>query len=110
MAGRPTSVAFESKFPHTTPWLSIEFDVDEEPSELLSDLRKIDWLEDGRMNRLPPLDGRQEITVLGPTGTGLFNLWTDAERRQHLPVVRRVLRRHGFNNVPWNRLTLADLL
>lgn len=104
------TVAFESKVPHKTPWLSIEFPVGEEPAELLSELAQLGWVEDKRFQRVPPLDGRQEVMITAPSGTDLFLLWTDDEAKKYMPPVRRLLRRHSFDRVPWNRLTLADMI
>ncbi len=103
-------LAFESKAPHTTPWLVIEYPVGEEPTELLTELAKLGWEEDQRFSRLPPLDGRQETFIAPPKGSDLFGGWTLEEARKNMPPVRRLLRKHGFGRVPWNRLTLADLL
>lgn len=103
------SVAFESKAPHTTPWLSVQYPVGEEPTELFAKLAAIGWERD-QFPSAPPLDGIQEVNLVPPTGSGLFGGWTEAEARKHMPLVRRVLRTEGFGKVPWNRLTLADLL
>lgn len=103
-------LAFESKAPHTTPWLSIEFDVDDEPTTFLQRLAAEGWEEDERYARVPPLDGRQEIHVGGPAGSGLFGGWKDQEKRRNMRAIRELLRNEGFVDVPWNKLTLADLL
>lgn len=105
----PMTVAFESKAPHTTPWLSIEYPVGERPADLLIDLAGIGWTENERFT-LPPLDGTQELELSPPTGTAFFGGWTPAEAKRNMPPVRRLLRRYGFDRVPWNRLTLEDLL
>jgi hypothetical protein len=105
------TVAFESKVPHTTPWLSIEWEIDkDDPQELIEALAEIGWAEDPRYRRVPPIHNMQELNLNPPSGSGLFGEWTDEERRQRMPVVRRVLRDKGFKDVPWNQLTLADLL
>jgi len=103
------TLAFESKAPHTTPWLSVEFPVGEEPVSLLTDLSNIGWYE-REYPRTPPLDGWQEVCLQGPRGSGLFKAWTEEEARQHMPAVRRFLRREGFDRIPWNRLELAELI
>lgn len=103
------SVAFESKAPHTTPWLSVQYPVGEEPVELFAKLAAIGWKQD-QFAPAPPLDGIQEIRLVPPKGAGLFFGWTDAEARKHMPLVRRVLRTEGFGKVPWNRLTWDELL
>lgn len=104
------TVAFESKAPHTTPWLSIEHPVGEEPEELLAKLAELGWKPSVRLQFAPPIEGRQERIVEPPPGTGLFTTWTDEEAKKHMPAVRRLLRRYGFDRVPWNRLELADLI
>lgn len=104
------SLAFESKAPHKTPWLSIEFPVGNEPVELIDELAKIAWVEDKSRIRVPPLDGIQEVQITPPSGTDLFLGWTPAEAKKYMPPVRRLLRRHGFDRVPWNRLELVDML
>src|SRR5262245_25649698 len=102
-------LAFESKAPHTTPWLAIEYDVGDEPAELLTELSELGWREDD-LRRLPVLDCRQEGPLLGPQGSCLFGGWLPHAAKANMPPVRRLLRRYGFDRVPWNRLTLADLL
>jgi hypothetical protein len=104
------TVAFESKAPHTTPWLSIEYPVGEEPEELLANLAELGWKTSTRLRFAPPLDGMQEVVIEPPLGTGLFRGWKPEEARKNMPAVRRLLRRHGFDRVPWNRLELADLI
>lgn len=104
------SVAFESKAPHTTPWLSIEINVGEEPTELIAALAELGWKEDERYPRIPPLDGREEIVVSPPMGSALFGGWSAAEAKKYMPPVRRLLRTYGCDRVPWNRLTVEDLL
>lgn len=106
----PITIAFQSKEPHTTPWLSIEHDVDDEDvTELVAELGELGWKEDG-MLRAPAIGGRKETVLDAPEGEALFGGWTPAEAKKHMPPVRRLLRRHGFDRVPWNRLTLVDLL
>lgn len=103
------TLAFESKAPHTTPWLSIEYPVGEEPTELFAELAELGWEPDG-LAPAPPLDGIQEVYLKPPQGSDLFYGWKPAEAKKHMPAVRRLLRKHGFDRVPWNRLELADLL
>lgn len=103
------TVAFESKAPHTTPWLSVEYPVGEEPEELFAKLAEIGWAQD-RFAPAPPIDGIQEVHLVSPKGSDLFGLWTEEEARRYMPEVRRVLRTVGFGKVPWHRLTLAELL
>ena len=104
------SLAFESKSPHTTAWLSVEFEVGHPPDDLLESLAEIGWKEDERFNRMPPLDNRQEIHLRPPSGSDLFGGWNDEERQQNMNEIRTFLRKRGFNNVPWHRLTLEELL
>lgn len=103
------SVAFESKVPHTTPWLNVRYPVDAPPAELFQALAAIEWREDG-LRQAPPIDGELEIFLNGPKGSALFGGWTEQEKANLMPIVRGVLRELGFPNVPWNRLTLEDLL
>lgn len=104
------TLAFESKGPFHTPWLSIEFPVGQEPTELIEALAGIGWKENEQYARVPPLDGIQEVNIAPPKGSELFGTWSDEEARANMPVIRRLLRRHGFDRVPWNKLTLEDLL
>ena len=105
-----TAVAFESKSPHTTPWLVLEYDVGQEPRELLEALAAIGWAPDG-LAQAPPLpDGTYENHLRGPVGSSLFGGWTDAERSRNLYVCRATLRRFGFRRVPWHHLAHRDLL
>lgn len=106
----PITISFNSKEPHTTPWLSIEHDVDDEDvTELVDELGELGWKEDG-MLRAPAFGGRKETVLNAPEGNALFGGWTSREAKANMPPVRRLLRRHGFDRVPWNRLTLVDLL
>lgn len=106
------TLAFESKHPHTTPWLSIEWPVGEEPVELLAKLAELEWVENPlfEARRLPPLDGIQEVNLSPPKGSDIFYGWKPAEAKKHMPAVRRLLRQYGFDRVPWNRLELVDLI
>jgi hypothetical protein len=105
------TVAFESKAPHTTPWLSVEWDLNEDdPQDLFDSLAELGWKEDARFAGVPPIGDVQETAISPPKGSDLFGGWTEAERRERMPEVRRLLRTKGFDRVPWNRLTLADML
>ena len=103
------TLAFESKAPHTTPWLSVEYPEGEVPYDLLAALAQIGWVEDP-LPRAPALDGVMETILEPPDGTDLFGLWTKDEAKRFMPEVRRLLRKQGFDRVPWNRLTLAEML
>jgi hypothetical protein len=121
MLGRPSvdfrapssdalTAEFSSKAPHTTLWLDLEFPANAEPKDLLAALATAGWKEDKNFGgRLPPLGGRQKITV-GSPGSDMFKSWTEAERKSKMAAVRAVLRAHGLTSVPHRRLTLADML
>ena len=102
------TLAFESKAPHTTPWLSVEFPVGEDAYELLAKITGLGWRES--QPRLRFHEGLEEVILDPPKGSGLFGTWTEEEARQHMPAVRRLLRREGFDRIPWNRLELADVI
>lgn len=105
------TVAFESKAPHTTPWLSIEHPVGDPPEELFANLCELGWKRSMQIGFLPQgVEDMVEQIMESPEGTGLFKAWTPEEARKHMPAARRLLRRHGFDRVPWNRLELADLI
>lgn len=102
------ALAFESKAPHTTPWLVIEHPVDEAPTALLETLEAIGWKSDG-LPGVPPLDGIEE-TKLRKVGTDLFGGWNESEKRANMTQVRTTLRKHGFTRVPWTKLSWHDLI
>jgi hypothetical protein len=104
-----TALAFESKAPHTTPWLLVEHAEGDPPYQLFAALAQLGWTENEKAD-LPPFDGIQEVYLEAPKGSALFGGWEEAEARKHMPAVRRLLRKHGFDRVPWNRLELADLI
>ena len=105
------TLAFESKAPHTTPWLSVEHPRDESPEELIGQLAEIGWRPSIALAFSPPTDdGHVEQCVEPPDGSGPSGSWTQEEAKKYMPEVRRLLRRHGFDRVPWNRLDLTDLI
>ena len=110
MISEDTALCFESKNPHTTLWLRVEFPEGQEPEELFAALAKIGWREDTRFARLPALDGVQEVKVSGPKGTELFGAWSAVERRAYMAACRDVLREFEFDGVPHYELTLEELL
>lgn len=99
---------FQSKPPHRTSFLVLEFNESHRPGALLKSLSDIGWVEDG-MAPPSPLDGRQEITV-SKRGTGLFGGWTETERGLFLAECQTVLERYLHFDVPHRQLTAADLL
>lgn len=115
------SVAFLSKHPHDTRWLSIKYPDDVVPTALLRDLVAVGWTWQPGMRKLvsydpllpvpsaPPFGGRVEVDIEAK-GTGISGSWTPEESAAHMRRVRKVLRKHGFLRVPHNKLTLADLL
>lgn len=104
-----TTVAFKSKHPYRTNWLSLSYPVDQFPNDLVAALAVAGWTATPAMRQAPPFGGRQELE-LGATGTSIFNSWTDDERKRYMAAARKVLRQHGYTRVPIFRLTLADML
>jgi hypothetical protein len=103
-----TTAVFQSKHPHHTLWLHLEYDEHNEPQALLADLGKIGWTP-SPYPPPSPLFGRATLTV-GRGGSGLFGGWTPAEQSAFMRQVRATLKRHGFVGVPHQKLTLAELL
>jgi hypothetical protein len=103
-----TGACFNSKHPHTTLWLEIKFLVGERPQELIDELAAIGFAEDG-LAKAPPCDGVDEVQLAKP-GSALFGGWTAEEKKANLKAARAVLKRHGFVNVPCNKLSWVDML
>jgi hypothetical protein len=103
-----TTVCFTSKAPHTTLGIEIHFPEGVRPEALFTDLAAIGFVEDG-LRMAPPLDGIEEAW-LSKRGSGLFAGWTPEEKKAFTKEARAVLRRHGFNGVPHNKLSWQDLL
>ena len=107
-----TYITFASATPHRTRSLLISFMEDKRPDDLINDLRDAGWAEDNAqmMALLPasPLYGRLEISLWTETH-GLFQSWTDDEKRKYLASARRVLKKYGMTGVPHRKLTYADM-
>lgn len=101
---------FASKPPHKTCWIELSFDVDDPPNNLLHELEKAGWSETEKSHRVPPLNGRQEMWLNPPKGSGLFGGWNDDERKKHMSSARRILRKYGLTKVPHWKKTLVDML
>ena len=101
------TVAFESKAPHDTWWISIHHIVGEPPKDLVDDLNDVGW----RLDTLgvPPLAGREE-SIICRDGTGIFGGWTGDERGKFMADAFTALEKHGIIDVPLVSLTLQDLL
>ena len=105
-----TNVRFESAPPTHTPWLTIEHDTDNEPTQLLADLTTAGWEPNPTFRPINfPGDPTKHV-LYGAVGSGPFGTWTKDERAARIMAARRVLRTHGYRTVPTIRLTRADLL
>jgi hypothetical protein len=109
-----TSIEFLSKdgprVKHPTYWLAIEArgpQALKRANAIALTLQAEGWTRGVEPSPLP--DGTQFFTLNKP-GTGLFNGWTDEERKSNLAQARKVLRLHEYRNVPARRLTLAECL
>lgn len=107
-------VCFKSKSPHANAWIHMEFSADEEPISLLDALLLVDWKENpnGLSVRVSPCNGVQEISVMPPKGSGLFNSLTPAEWVFALRDAEMVLRDFGWDTqkIPHYKLTAQDCL
>jgi|SRR5947209_7576593 len=99
---------FQSGPPHRTNVLVLEFNEAQRPGALLKSLRDIGWQEDG-LAQPPACEGRQELTLV-KRGTGLFGGWTADERDLFMAEARTALERYLHFDVPYRKLTVADLL
>lgn len=96
-----------------THWIEGEYDADAKPEEFLADMEAIGFTEDGMS--LPPYTSaeagcRVQSFHLTKKGTDLFAGWNAEEKRTNMAAARRVMRKHGFVNVPVWRKTLADMM
>lgn len=108
MSESEVTVCFNSGHPHTTCWIEITHPVGDPPQQLLDELAQVGFLPDD-LPMAPPLDG-VEIVCLDKPGSALFGGWTKPERQANMRAARRVMRRHGFVQVPHNRLRWQDQL
>lgn len=102
------AMAFLSKVPHNTWFLSIVYHEDNIPITLLNHLNTLGWTK-GPFFSAPPFKGIHK-EELGCSGTGLFGDWTPLEKKKNMTNVRKVLRKHGFTGVQHYRISLADCL
>jgi hypothetical protein len=96
-----TTVAFESKAPHTTCLISLDYPEAAPPTDLIQALAEVGFAPDG-LAGLPPLDGRAEVQLV-KRGSDLFGGWTAEEQTQNMRQARAVLKRFGFARVPHDK-------
>ena len=123
------ALTFASSAPHATCWIEMTYPIDAVPQGLLDDLAAAGFAVDGRYRPAPPYTpilnqgapgqptsiqfaDYQVVDVLigAPRGSALFGGWTPGEKRTHMAAARRVLRNHGFTDVPVWKKTLQDML
>lgn len=101
-------VEFQSKHPHITCWLHIEYPEHQPPEKLFKALRDIGWTNEGCAPP-SPLNGCAE-EGFSRKGTGLFGGWTPAERRKFMKDARAALYMQGFQRVAVHKLSFAELI
>ena len=107
-------ICFLSKAPHNNEWLHMEFPVDNEPILLLDALFVAGWRENprGLSARVSPCDGIQEIKILPPQGSGLFNSLTAEEWTRAIENAEMVLTAFGWDTdkIPHYQLSRQDCI
>jgi hypothetical protein len=105
---------FESSGTFKEAWLHVEFPVDNEPILLLDALFVAGWKENprGLSARVSPCDGIQEIKVLPPQGSGLFNSLTAEEWTRAIENAEMVLTAFGWDTdkIPHYQLSRQDCI
>lgn len=92
-----------------TVWLEMAWPEDQEPTELLEDLKKVGW-DDSAMMLQPLVTFGIKTMSVTAKGTGLFNHFQGNEKRNAMQRARRVLRKHGYEGVGVYTLTMADMM
>lgn len=105
----PLMVCFQSTKPHKTQWVAINFNVNAKPEALISALKAAGWEDESIGINPPPLDDRVQIN-LSKKGTGLFNGWTDTEKRANRKEVKAILVANGVTEYYEQKLTAMDLM
>ena len=100
----------QSKHPHTTRWLWVEWEPEKEQDkflELAAALEEIDFILD--LVFPSPVLGFHTRTFYKP-GSDLFEGWTVTERKSNLGALRRAFRVLELDPVPSRKLTFRDLI
>lgn len=100
------NLELQSKPPHKSCWLLIEYEPREEPASLVAELQEAGWL---LQTRIPASFGGKEVRTYGKVGIGLFGSWTPTEQSARLLEIKTILARHGHENVLYRPLTPAQL-
>ncbi len=113
-ASDPVMVGFQSKAPHTTRWVAINFNVNERPEQLLAAFEAKGWKTTSAGALSPmfepmPINDRMQIDLF-KDGTGLFGGWTPTEKRKLVKEAKTILVNNGVEEYYDQKLTLADLM
>ena len=108
-AADPVMVGFQSMNPHKTQWVAVNYNVNAKPEALIAALEAAGWRDESMKLPFHPLDDRVQIELNKP-GTGLFNGWTDAEKRANRKQVKAILVAHGITEFYEQKLTAMDML
>jgi hypothetical protein len=113
---------FETKHPHNTNWIRMEYGEYEEPSELIEELKNAGWKQgyklppksevifDNNGNRVGFAKTKYNEVTYSKVGSGIFGMWTPAEKKANMLEARKILKNHGIKKVPVIKLSLQDLL
>ncbi len=113
-ASDPLMVGLQSKAPHTTRWVAINYNVNERPDQLLAAFEASGWKTEsaGALAALiapTPINDRMQIELY-KDGTGPFGGWTPAEKRKFVKEAKAVLVGNGIEEYYDQKLTFADLI
>jgi hypothetical protein len=105
---------FESKPPHHTRWVVLEANTLEEMDQLAGLFLACGWEETttvrplgGQENGRPLLQAKR---TFGKNGSGLFRGWPPDQAKAYIHKAKNLLAQEGINNVPYKKLTMADLI
>ncbi len=105
-------VEFQSKHPHNTVFLFVEYDESEltlyhQLRDYLTVIGMFNVQEQRRVASMKP------TSTFSANGSGPFGSWTKAEKKLYMDRFRRILKQPdclGLSEVPYRKLTLEDLL
>jgi hypothetical protein len=103
------TASFDSKAPYTTWSLSLTYHLADENdfNEIAADMIRAGWQLEP--HPASPLNGVQQ-QVFNKRGSGLFGTWEKNEESAFLTEARQLMRNYGFERIPKNKLTYAQLI
>jgi len=98
---------FQSKHPHRSRFLVIEYNSTEDPALIISVLVSLGWEITSRIQKKENILTRIHLSK---KGNGLFNSWTTKEHSSLIKEAEKALKTIGFVRIPYRKLTIQDCI